>query len=172
VLRRVDELFDLLRAGSDVDDGEEVDLLSHGLQCAALLAGTAPEDPELQVAGLVHDIGLIVDPTAEATHPADGARMIEALVGPRVARLVAGHVDAKRHLVHADAAYRAALSPRSRATLETQGGAAPALDGDPDRDGLLALRRADDAAKVPGRRVPGLEHWRPLVRRLAGEAVE
>jgi len=163
----LDALFELLAAGAEVDDGEEVDLLSHGLQCAALLTGRAPGDHELAVAGLVHDVGLVADPGAEATHPADGARLVGPLLGSRVARLVAGHVDAKRHLVAADAAYASGLSPRSRATLAAQGGeAAHLLDDHPDRDALLTLRRADDAAKVPRLEVPGLTYWRPVVEGL------
>ena len=38
-----------------------------------------------------------------------------------------------------------------------------ALAAAPDLDALLALRRADDDAKVPGRVVPGLDTWRPLL---------
>jgi len=34
-------------------------------------------------------------------------------------------------------------------------------------DSLLRLRRADDAAKVAGRTVPGLEAWRAQVERVA-----
>jgi hypothetical protein len=31
----------------------------------------------------------------------------------------------------------------------------------------LTLRRADEAAKVVGAAVPGLDHWRPVVERVA-----
>ena len=32
----------------------------------------------------------------------------------------------------------------------------------------VALRRADDGAKVPGADVPPLEHWTPIIRTVAG----
>jgi predicted HD phosphohydrolase len=37
----------------------------------------------------------------------------------------------------------------------------------PELDAAVALRRADEAAKVPGRQVPGLAHWRPIIATLA-----
>ena len=53
------ELLELLAAMAS-DPSEETDGLSeldHGLQCAFELAAVRPDDHELQVAGLVHDIG-------------------------------------------------------------------------------------------------------------------
>ena len=69
-----------------------------------------------------------------------------------------------------DPAYRSRLSARSIVTLAAQGGTmddaeVAALAGASDLDALLALRRADDDAKVVGRAVPGLEAWRPLLAR-------
>ena len=57
------------------------------------------------------------------------------------------------------------MSPTSVVTLEAQGGLLAdeeraALDAAPELPALLALRRADDDAKVPGREVPGLDAWR------------
>jgi len=77
------------------------------------------------------------------------------LLGARVARLVAGHAEAKRYLVSVDASYRAALSPRSIVTLAGRAvlldrRAADAFPPGPDRGGLIALRRADDCRQVPG----------------------
>jgi predicted HD phosphohydrolase len=37
----------------------------------------------------------------------------------------------------------------------------------PDRDDLVALRRADDAAKVRNATVDSVESWRPVVERVA-----
>jgi predicted HD phosphohydrolase len=73
---------------------------------ATVLAERHPDDEELQVAGLVHDIGQ------------------EAAV----------------------------------------------FEQDPDFEAAVALRRADDAGKVVGLRVPGLAHWRPTVEHVAASA--
>lgn len=166
-------LIDLLEAGAIHADEEDVDLLAHGLQCAAHLREQAPGDIELQVAGLVHDIGTAIEPTAPDRHARIGADAIRALLGPRVARLVAGHADAKRYLVAVDSSYRETLSPRSIVTLAAQGGplddrGAAAFAKGRDADALVALRHADDAAKVPGATVPGLESWAPVVATIAG----
>lgn len=167
----VDELFVCLVAAGRELDGETVDLLAHGLQCAALLADTAPHDLELQVAGLVHDLGTVVAPGQSSRHARIGADAVRPLLGDRVAALVGGHDQAKRYLVTVDASYRDRLSARSIATLRTQGGLfdpaeRAAFEGRPDFDALLALRRADDDAKDPGRAVAPLEHWRATVAEL------
>src|SRR5207302_10655763 len=64
----VDSLLGVLESGADATDAEDVDLLAHGLQCAALLAGVAPDDEELQIAGLVHDVGTVLWPGRPRTH--------------------------------------------------------------------------------------------------------
>jgi predicted HD phosphohydrolase len=162
------ELLTLLARGVDHTDEERVDLLAHSLQCASLLAERAPDDRELQLAGLVHDVGTILRPDEPATHASTGAAVVAPLLGRRVAWLVSWHAEAKRYLVSTDPTYRARLSDRSVLTLAQQGGAMSgdeihALAGAPDLDALLELRRADDDAKVPGRSVPGLETWAPLL---------
>lgn len=159
-----DELLALVARGAEHADEEHVDLLAHSLQCAALLAERHPDDLELQLAGLVHDVGTTLRPDEPADHASTGAAAVAPLLGRRVAWLVSWHADAKRYLVTTDPDYRARLSARSIVTLEAQGGLmdddeVDALAKAPDLDALLALRRADDDAKVPGRVVPGLETW-------------
>jgi predicted HD phosphohydrolase len=168
----VDVLFAWLAHADREFDGEPIDLLAHGLQCAAILMTVAPDDVELQVAGLLHDVGTIVAPGNPRRHAHNGAEVVRPILGPRVAALVEGHDQAKRYLVTVDAAYRDHLSARSRATLRVQGGLLDpteraAFERRAEFDGLLALRRADDAAKELGRRVPTLEHWRASVDDLA-----
>lgn len=168
----VDGLCALLLEGAQRDDEERLDLLAHGLQCAALLAARAPDDAELQAAGLVHDIGTVVDPSAMDTHAGRGGALVTPLLGPRVGRLVALHADAKRYLVATDPGYRSRLSARSLETLIEQGGVmgdreVAVFAGISDLDAVLLLRRADDDAKVPGRVVAGLDAWRPLLTQLA-----
>lgn len=168
----MDELWEVLAGGAGAFDGEVVDLLAHGLQCAALLAGSHPHDLELQVAGLVHDIGTVVRPDDAAGHAARGARLVRPLLGDRVAWLVGAHVRAKRWLVACDPSYRATLSPASVATLAVQGEAltpraASAFERHPWHAAAVALRRADDAAKNPTALPPGLDHWRAAVEEVA-----
>ena len=178
-LADLDALLELLEVAAGFDD-EGLSILDHGLQCAHLLGAERPGDVELQVAGLVHDLGWLergpegnVRLRPDAAHDARGARLLAPLLGSRVARLVGGHVTAKRYLVVTDPAYRALLSTRSVATLEFQGGD---LDADamrefvasPERDDIVALRRADERAKVPGASVPGLATWRARLEQVAG----
>jgi predicted HD phosphohydrolase len=168
----VDELLALLATGSDVFDEPEVDGLAHALQCADILRREHPADRDLAVAGLVHDIADIAYPSDHGDHAHRGATLIEPLLGGRVARLVGAHVDAKRYLVATDPSYRAALSPRSTATLAQQGDALDAdtiaaLEADPDLDAILALRRADERAKDASARPPALETWREMLEALA-----
>jgi predicted HD phosphohydrolase len=169
----VDELFATLTQGARARDGEPINLLAHALQCAQLLATADPDDTELQIAGLVHDIGTTIEPDRPATHAATGARAVRELLGSRVADLVERHDEAKRYLVTVDAAYRERLSDRSIETLADQGGlldeaGRAAFEAHPDFDACVALRRADDDAKVPGLATRRLETWRPVVDSLVG----
>ena len=142
----VDELLELLRRLGSVPSPEADGLteLDHGLQCAYELSLAHPDDDALHVAGLVHDIG----------HRFGGDE---------------AHVTAKRYLVAMDPAY--ALSPVSVATLTDQGGALPldeahVFEASPWFTDTVALRRADDAAKVAGRVVPRLDAWEAVVARV------
>ena len=166
-------LVALLARGSGVNDEPELDGLAHALQCGAILRAEHPDDLELAVAGLVHDIADIAYPDDHTDHDRRGAALVEPLLGPRVARLVGAHVLAKRYLVTTDPAYRDTLSRRSVETLSKQGDALAdaelaALAADPDREAILELRRADERAKDPAARVPDLEAWRTILAEVAG----
>jgi predicted HD phosphohydrolase len=170
--RDCDELLAALRTADAAHDGEAVSLLAHSLQCAAILERVVPTDAELHVAGLVHDLGTILEPGRPDTHAATGATAIEGLLGPRVAALVALHDAAKRYLVTTEPRYRHRLSDRSRQTLRVQGGLLDPiqrskLERDPHLEAALTLRRADDAAKLPGVPVPGLSYWSPRLHVVA-----
>ena len=171
----VSGLLELLDAGRLVTDGEPVDRLTHGLQCAAILERVAPDDLGLQVAGLVHDIGTVLAPERPLDHAAAGADALRPVLGTRVADLVAGHDEAKRYLVTIDASYRECLSERGRATLRLQGGLMDpeeraAFLARRDADDLVTLRRADDAARRPARPVPGIDHWTLALYAIAATA--
>ena len=167
----VDRLVGELARGAFEFDGETVSVLDHALQTATILEREVPLDRELQIAGLVHDIGTVLWPNRPKAHARAGAAFVETLFGERVAYLVAHHDEAKRLLVTLDPAYAARLSPRSLETLEQQGGAMSQREinrmyESPWIEELIILRRADDLAKDPNRIVPGLLKWRPTVERF------
>ena len=165
----VDELIDLLEElgrQPSPDDDRFTDL-DHGLQCAAELMAVRPDDEELALAGLVHDVGHRLGSDEE--HGRLGAELVRPVLGDRVADLVEAHVPAKRFLVTTDPAYGAGLSADSTRTLILQGGGMTSEEAQrfrrlPNFRDAVALRRADEAAKVPGREVPGLEHWMGALR--------
>jgi len=174
----VDALFDALRASADADDEGDLPILDHCLQCASRLRSSHPDDAELQVAGLVHDLGWLEPDDGgwslrlDAPHDVSGCELVAPLLGARIASLVGGHVAAKRYLLATDPAYAALLSARSEETLGFQGGVMTAAEVEafarrPDREDLVALRRADDAAKVRGAVVDPLDSWRPAVEAVA-----
>ena len=173
----LDGLVALLAAGATGEAGHDdgPDQLAHGLQCAWELSRSFPDDIELQVAGLVHDIGHQLVPGDDAGHGRIAAEAVRDLLGPRVAELVELHVPAKRYLVTMDPGYGDILSTTSTSTLGRQGGPMTVAEASkflahPFADHAVALRLADDAAKVRDRAVPGLDHWRPVLAAVALDA--
>ena len=160
-----DHDYDYKTAGWTVGDliaALSKDTSQHGLQCAYHLQQQFPEDVELQVAGLLHDIAHGI--TSEARHGMVCADLVRPIFGERVADLVALHVDAKRYLVTVDPSYRELLSPESIHTLALQGSTMNqaeqmAFTSQRHFEDAISLRRADDAAKVAGFVVPGLDAW-------------
>ena len=150
-------------------DGEPVDQLQHALQCAHL-ARSDGADRELVLAALLHDVARSPRVAGEPSdsspshHGEQGARWLTPLLGERVARLAAAHVEAKRYLVAVDPAYAAALSDVSTRTLRAQGGPMTAaeitaFERIPGWQDAVRLRRWDDAAKDPEAVVPGIEAY-------------
>jgi predicted HD phosphohydrolase len=172
----VDDVIQVLLAGAaDFDAGGEragFSLLDHGLQCAAHLRRSHADDVELQVAGLVHDIGQTLTANDDAAHGIAGAQFVRPVLGERVARLVELHVPAKRYLVATDAGYQAQLSSASRASLLAQGDVMSddelhAFAALPDARAAVALRRADDAAKDATARPAPLGEWVTVLHEVA-----
>jgi predicted HD phosphohydrolase len=86
-----------------------------------------------------------------------------------VAWCVRMHADAKRYLVATEPGYYDQLSPASRRTLVMQGGVMTAAEvaaaqAHPWLSDALALRRWDDAAKVPETVTRPLSWWEPRLR--------
>lgn len=163
----VDQLLQTLETLGEEPGEDVVPAKTHLLQTAELLAASHPDDPELVTAGLVHDIATALGYRDEA-HERLGAQLVTPLFGARVGGLVAGHVDAKRYLVATEEAYRSVLSEDSTFSLREQGGAMhdseiSSFESRADWLAVLALRRADDAAKLPGARVRPVSEWRGLL---------
>lgn len=154
--------------------GEAVDQRSHSLQTAALLA-VADAAPALIAAGLLHDVGYsprVAQGCERLPHEAITAGWLTGRVRPEVVRLVAAHVDAKRYLVAVEPGYLNGLSDASRRSLARQGGPmgpaeVRAHDACPWWPDAVALRRADEAAKVPAAQVPDTEAYAEVVRLVA-----
>jgi predicted HD phosphohydrolase len=145
--------------------------LDHALQTAAVLRLQVPEDVELAVAGLVHDIGHLLPGVGDAEHAGAGADAVRATLGERVAALVGLHVEAKRYLVTRQTTYAGALAADSVASLALQGGPLSAEEQQVFAQSTyaqdaLTLRRADESGKVDGLLVAGLGEWMALIRTL------
>jgi predicted HD phosphohydrolase len=167
----VDELLSALESIDGLPTEDMVAALPHLLQTAEGLEAEHGDDPELVAAGLVHDLASALE-LGCPDHAAAGAAIVAPLLGRRVAELVAGHAEAKRYLVTVDPGYADGLSANSTFTLVGQGGT---MDTDEvaafacraEVAALVALRRADDAAKLPDAPTRSVDAWRPLLEHVA-----
>ena len=180
VERRLDELERLFRdAGHAAYFGEPVSTAEHMLQ-TAVLAERAGHSPETVASGLLHDIGHLLHGLGEdiaergvdADHERLGADYLADLFGPAVIEPLRLHVAAKRYLCATDPRYRRRLSEASMRSLDLQGGPmspaeAAAFAALPHAEAAIALRRFDEAAKVPGKALPAFAAFRPLLRDCA-----
>jgi phosphonate degradation associated HDIG domain protein len=172
----MDEIVQLMGdRGAEAYFAEPVSQLEHALQ-AAWFATEARSEPTLIAAALLHDVGHllhgldenIADKGIDARHEELGHRWLLSRFGPAVAEPVRLHVAAKRYLCRREPGYFAGLSAASVQSLALQGG--PFTDeeaGEFERltwhSNAVRLRRWDDAAKVPGLQVPGLNHYLDLL---------
>ncbi|WP_234367287.1 hypothetical protein [Streptomyces pluripotens] len=105
-----------------------------------------PDDEELQVAGLVHDIGHRLQPGDEAAHGEHAAAAVATLLGQRVAHRVTLHIPAKRYLAAPDPDLT--LSPESTRTLACHGRAMYRGKRPPSKPTLTSPRRWPAAAPM------------------------
>ena len=146
--------------------------LDHALQTAALLREQFPDDVELAVAGLVHDIGHLLPGVGDAGHALAGAESVRHTLGERVAGPVGLHVEAKRYLVARQSSYASRLAADSLASLALQGGPMAraeqeAFERERYARRAVLLRAADERGKVDGLAVAGLGEWMEILRRLS-----
>lgn len=159
--------------------GEPVSMAEHMLQAATLAEGEGRQ-PALVAACLLHDVGHFTGLRSgrelmegrDNHHAETGGAWLAPWLGEAVSEPVRLHVAAKRYLCSVDPAYLQSLSPASTFTLQVQGGPmddaeARAFERVPHFDDALALRRLDEAAKDPALESEGLEHFLPLLERLA-----
>ena len=175
----VDQVFEVLATGGGTAYfGEPVTVLEHSLQAAWIIQQNGGEST-LVAAALLHDLGHLLHLQGEdaaqrgldTRHEELGVAALAGHLPAVVLDPIRMHVAAKRYLCFAEPKYRKALSPSSVESLALQGG--PMTEA--EAEGYLAephaleavrLRRADDAAKIAGMAVPGLESYRSLVAEL------
>jgi len=159
--------------------GEDVTMTEHGLQ-AAYFAQASGASEALIAAALLHDIGHLVEWVpdeisewrTDAHHELVGSRWLAGRFGPEISEPVRLHVPAKRYLCATEPDYIKHLSAASVHTLELQGGPmsqaeVAAFEAERYADDAVAVRRCDDQGKVAGLTVPGIEHYRTVIERLA-----
>jgi [1-hydroxy-2-(trimethylamino)ethyl]phosphonate dioxygenase len=168
----VEQILQLFRERGDSEyGGEAVTQLEHALQ-AAHFARKTGAGAALETAALLHDIGHLLhelpdnapEQGIDDRHEVLGERWLARWFGPDVAEPVRRHVDAKRYLCAVEPSYRQHLSRPSLLSLELQGGPMSAAEverfrASPYCEGAVALRRWDDAAKVPGMQVAGIDAY-------------
>ena len=168
-LSSVEQVFELLATGGGTAYfGEPVTVLEHSLQAAWIIRQKGGADT-LVAAALLHDIGHLLHAEGEdaAAHGMDTRHEelgVAALAGHLPAAVldpIRMHVAAKRYLCFAEPGYLAELSPASAESLALQGGPMNAEEAEAylaaaHAREAIELRRADDAAKIPGLEVADL----------------
>ena len=166
----VDVVMDLLAAGAGVSYREQVTMLDHALQSAALAAADDAGD-EIVLACLLHDLGHILGSAGRwglPGHAEVGARALQPLLAPAVVEPIRNHVAAKRYRVAVEPSYHDRLSLASQMSLVEQGGPLEVDDAEAFAAGAFAaealrLRGYDDEGKVEGLTVSPLDAYRGLV---------
>jgi phosphonate degradation associated HDIG domain protein len=175
----VDFLGDIVaRRGADSYLGEPVTIGQHMLQAAHLAEAEGAGD-DLVAAALLHDIGHYtgefgedyIEQGVDNHHDEAGAQVLERFFPPLVTECVRLHVAAKRFLCATDPSYFDKLSEASVKTLALQGGPMSVDEvaefrGNPYFNEAVRVRLWDEAAKDPEMRVPGFEHYAPLLQQV------
>ena len=178
----VDRLISVFAEKGGVHYGEGVSQTEHALQ-AAVHVDQQDCDDALVCAALLHDVGHLLhdediyhaEQGIDAIHEQVGADFLEKHFGPAVSEPVRMHVDAKRYLCAVEPDYFDLLSEASVLSLKLQGGVmseeeVKAFEASPHLEAAILLRRADEAAKVPGLETPAFETYVDRLRGLLKHA--
>lgn len=164
----VNFLFALFESKGHLLYGEEISLLQHSLQCAALAQRrVTTSSPSMVTAALLHDVGqMFTTVNNDIEHPKAGAEFLSHLCFPQsVTMPILLHAEAKRFLITSKPQYRKHLSAASRESLKVQGSLMSSVEMENFRQHpyfkeAVQLREWDDAAKQLNVIVPPLEHYR------------
>lgn len=177
--KSIDHLLHILESASTRGYiGEPISQLEHALQSAKIAMEMKGSD-DFVLAALFHDIGHLCSKEDAPTlgvygidgHHKFGAEILRNLgFSKNVARLVEGHVEAKRYLVGKNPLYLSSLSFASQETLKRQGGAMSSteiaeFEMDPLFKDMLRLRVCDDRAKDPNGTVYPISYYREKIDR-------
>ncbi|MBV8842367.1 MAG: HD domain-containing protein [Bryobacterales bacterium] len=173
----IDEIVNLFATRGNAEYlGEPVSQKEHALQCADLAVRNSAPDA-LVAAALLHDIGHLlpcetINPRGEdRVHEEIAAAWLQPYFGPEVTEPIRLHVIAKRYLCSVEPSYYSRLSQPSIDTLGLQGGLLSSAEAKefkkhPHFESALRVRIWDEAAKEPGKAVPGVPSYLALLRRL------
>ena len=179
-MKIVDDIMRLFELrGAMAYHGEAVSQTEHALQ-AANLAESEGASNHLVIAALLHDIGHLLNGQDEdlasrgvdGRHEEAGCVWLATHFGPLVTEPVRMHVAVKRYLCAVDPSYLSSLSAASKTSLILQGGPMSTsecaeFEHHPRLRDAIRLRHWDDTAKVPGLKVPGLDHYRVRLESVA-----
>jgi hypothetical protein len=129
------------------DQHPESDALYHSLQVFDLARNALPYDEEFQLAALLHDVGIAIDPR---DHVAAGLEALRGHITARTAWLIEHHVEAA-------ALREGTLGARARRRLEAA----------PDFDDLMLLWDCDRRGRQQGVQVPDIDEALAQLRELA-----
>ncbi len=176
VLEYIHSLFD--EYGADAYFGEEVTIAEHMLQAAHFAKKSGAEET-LIVATLLHDVGHLnnefgdnyIDQRVDNLHENAGSIMLSSFFSDAITKPIRLHVAAKKYLCATTPAYYENLSDASKRTLKFQGGAMNEaekreFESNKYSEAAVKLRHWDDAGKVPGLRIAGLEHYHAMIDRV------
>jgi phosphonate degradation associated HDIG domain protein len=174
-------LYLLIRKGHNQYGSEAISQLEHALQCAHN-AEKNGETPHLIAACLLHDLGHLLAQDDQSNkrlknkqhdncHQAVALPFLKSLFPLAVLEPIRMHVDAKRYLCRAEPGYWNKLSSASKRSLQLQGGIfrdseARFFIAQPFAQEAVKVRRYDDLAKVPGKLVPDISHYLPLLQQV------
>ncbi len=142
-------LVPLERVRQDPVYHPEGDALYHSLQVFELMRRERDWDEEMLLAALLHDVGKAID---SRQHVEVAVEALAEAVTPRTLWLIEHHMIA--HEVRAGT-----IGHRARLRLQAH----------PDFDDLMLLQRCDQAGRVPGVHVCGVDEVLAIVRSVASE---